>query len=211
MAHASGDPARTAALREEGRAYLAAARDFIDPPPARLIAVGGASGTGKSTLAARLAPTVGRAPGALHLRTDVLRKRLAGIAETDRLPPESYTPASHAQVYGVLADWTRRALVAGHSVVVDGVFGRPEERAAFERLAQIVGVPFQGIWLDAPRAVLLDRVAARRGDASDAGPEVVENQLRHDFGPIVWSRIAADRGIDAVEAEARPHLGLDTG
>jgi len=208
MARASGDPARTAQLREEGRAYLAAARAYVDPPPARLVAVGGVSGTGKSTLAARLAPAVGRSPGALHLRTDVLRKRLAGVAETDRLPPESYTPESHARVYGVLADWTSRALAAGHAVIVDGVFGLPEGRAAIERLARTAGVAFQGFWLEAPRAVLLDRVAARSGDASDAGPTVVENQLRGRFGPIGWTRIATDRGIDAVEAEARRQLGL---
>jgi len=51
-----------------------------------------------------------------------------------------------------------------------------------------VGVPFQGIWLDVPKDVAQERVAARRGDASDATPDVVARQFGYDLGTIHWQR-----------------------
>lgn len=62
------------------RDYLRAAQAFLQHSPPRLIAIGGLSGSGKSTIAGLLAPLIGAAPGARWLRTDVLRKSLAGIA-----------------------------------------------------------------------------------------------------------------------------------
>ena len=70
----------------EARDYLERALAYLDPPPARLVALGGVSGTGKSTLARQLAPELGPAPGAVVLRSDVVRKRLHGVAPGDRLP-----------------------------------------------------------------------------------------------------------------------------
>src|SRR5215510_3403430 len=63
------------------RGYLRAVLDYLRAQPPWLIAIGGWSGTGKSTVAAKLACEFGRAPGAVHLRTDLERKRLAGVNE----------------------------------------------------------------------------------------------------------------------------------
>lgn len=170
------------------RAYQKAALDFLQPAPPRLLAVGGLSGSGKTTLALKLAPEIGRSPGAVVVRSDVERKRRAGIDLEARMPAGSYTPEASAQVYEAIIARAERALRAGHSVVLDAVFAREPERAAAEALADRVGVPFRGIWLDVPKEVAQERVAGRRGDASDATPDVVARQFDYDLGSIRWER-----------------------
>lgn len=183
-----------AGARAEAAAYLATAERLLAPAgPPRLVAVGGLSGTGKSTLAARLAPEMGAAPGAVHLRSDIERKRLLGCAELERLPPEGYSEDATARTYERLRALADLALAAGRSVVVDAVHARPEERAAIEAVARTHGAPFTGLWLEAPAPLLRARVEARRNDASDATPEVVDRQTGYDTGPMDWLRL--DAGI----------------
>jgi uncharacterized protein len=170
------------------RAYQRSALAFLEPSPARLVAVGGLSGSGKTTYALKIAPEIGRTPGAVVVRSDVERKRLAGIALEERMPAGSYTPESSARVYAAMLARAERALRAGHSVVLDAVFARPEERQAAEALAQKVGVPFEGNWLEIQKKEAQARVAARIGDASDATPAVVERQFGYDLGEIGWKR-----------------------
>src|SRR5208282_2939209 len=92
----SGDPATAFA---EARGYLDDAEAALLPHPARLIAVGGLSGSGKSALAGGLAPELGRRPGARVLRSDVLRKLRFGAEPESALPPAAYTAEATAQVY----------------------------------------------------------------------------------------------------------------
>lgn len=192
-----------AAARRSARRYLRAALGYLAPVPARLVAVGGLSGSGKSTLAAALAPGVGPAPGAVHLRSDVLRKTLAGVEETDRLPPESYSCAAAAEVYAGLRDRAARALAAGHGVVLDAVHLNAGERQATAALAAAAEVDFAGLWLEAPAEALQARVARRRGDASDAGPEVVRAQLA--AAPVVadWPHVSSSGGAARTLRRAR--------
>jgi hypothetical protein len=118
------------AITGAARTYFKLACDLISPPAPKLVAVGGLSGTGKSILARALAPHVMPSPGAVLLRSDVERKSLFGVGETDRLPAEAYSTDAGARVYAALNAKARRIIAAGHSVVVDAVFARPEERAA---------------------------------------------------------------------------------
>ncbi|HEY6979508.1 AAA family ATPase [Reyranella sp.] len=173
---------------EPARAYQRAALAFLQPAPPRLLAIGGLSGSGKTTRALQLAPEIGRAPGAVAVRSDVERKRLAGIALEERMPPGSYTPEASARVYAAMMARAERILRAGHSVVLDAVFARPDERQAAEALAVRAGVPFEGLWLDVPKEVAQARVAARAADASDATPAIVERQFGYDVGRIDWQR-----------------------
>jgi aminoglycoside phosphotransferase family enzyme/predicted kinase len=170
------------------RAYQKAALSFLRPASPRLLAIGGLSGSGKTTLALKLAPEIGRTPGAVVVRSDVERKRQAGVALEARMLEGSYTPEASAKVYAAFMARAERVLRAGHSVVLDAVFAKPEERAAAEALAAKVGVPFQGVWLDVPKDVAQERVAARKSDASDATPAVVERQFGYDLGTIGWER-----------------------
>jgi len=194
-AAAQPDEAKAAQQIEAARGYLVAALAYLRPATPRLIAIGGLSGTGKSTLAYGLAPTVGRPPGARVLRTDVLRKRLAGVAPETRLPDSAYGSDMTVRVYAALYAAAGEALAAGRPVIADAVFADPVERAAIAEVAARAGVPFTGLWLDAPPEVLEARVAARSGDASDATVAVLRRQLGYDIGRIDWTRVDASGDV----------------
>jgi uncharacterized protein len=188
--------------------YLGAALHDFAPPPPRLVAVGGFSGTGKTTLAAMLAPGLGAGPGALHLRSDVERKALFGVSETTRLAPEHYEPEITARVYRRVCERALAALQAGHSVVADAVFARADERQALEDIARQAKAGFTGIWLSAPRDRLAERVTARRGDASDATAAVVARQMEHGAGTVTWQSMDASGRPEQVAETAKALLGL---
>ena len=196
----------TAKAGGDGLPYLARAEAMLVPVPSRLVAIGGLQGTGKTRLARALAPRLGPAPGALVLRSDEIRKRQAGVPPEQRLPPEAYTPAASAAVFAELAGQAGVALAGGHAVVADAVFQRPAERAAIEAAA--AGQPFTGIWLEAPRPVLEARIAARRGDASDADVAVLAVAAARDAGLVTWDRL--DASADPLPAAAAL-LGLAEG
>ncbi|WP_293483734.1 bifunctional aminoglycoside phosphotransferase/ATP-binding protein [Phenylobacterium sp.] len=178
---------------ETGRAYVEAAIAHLSPPPPVLAAVGGLSGSGKSRFARAIAPALGASPGAVILRTDEVRKRLAGVAPTDRLPPEAYAPEHYARTYDTLFESARALLRAGRAVVLDATFLDPALRARAEALASACGVPFRPAWLDAPLAVLEARVAGREGDASDATVEVLPDQAaRLAAQDLAWPRVNTD-------------------
>jgi aminoglycoside phosphotransferase family enzyme/predicted kinase len=200
LGHRAG-AARAAAV-EEAQAYLAFAEEALRPRPVRLVAVGGLSGSGKSTLAARLAPLIGPVPGAVHLRSDVERKRLHGTPELERLPSGAYSMDMTEAVYETLRARAEAVLAAGHGVVVDAVHQRPDEREAIEDVARGCGADFLGLWLEAPVDALARRVEARRGDASDATADVVHWQAGRDVGPLDWTVIESSGSPDEVLARA---------
>lgn len=177
---------------ETARAYLEAAIAHLSPAPPVLVAVGGFSGTGKSTFARAVAPALGAAPGAVVLRTDEVRKRLAGAGHVDRLSREIYTQQFYDQVYETVLANARALLNAGHAVVLDATFTEPSKRELVERLAVDCGVPFHGAWLDAPLEVLEARVAGRTGDASDATLDVLHGQIeRYGADVVPWPKVDA--------------------
>lgn len=192
--------------RAEALTYHALADDLLAAHPPRLVAIGGLSGTGKSTLAAALAHRLGAAPGARVLSSDRLRKARAGVAPETRLPAEAYTRAASDAVYADLMAQAARALDAGVAVIADAVFAAPEERAAIEAVARAAGVPFVGLWLESDPAVMRANVAARRGDPSDATPEIVDRQLGYNLGAIAWARL--DAAADDLLARAAAALDL---
>jgi predicted kinase len=193
-------------LRSEARRYLDLAHRALQPEPCRLIAIGGVSGSGKSTLAASLAPELGLKPGARVLRSDVARKLLLGVAPETQLPATAYTHQMSRRVYDALRQKAAVALKAGYTVIIDAVALRPEERKSFAELARAAGVPFSGLWLEAPPATMASRIGARRRDASDATAEILAEQLRRDPGAIEWIRIDTGGGPDGSVAAARRAL-----
>lgn len=181
--------------------YFALAGRLLDPQPRFLVAIGGVSGTGKSTLAQELAPGLGRAPGARIARSDAIRKRLYGVALETRLPAAAYGLDVNRRVYGMLQDEAKTALAAGYAVVADAAFLDAQERDGIEAVAAAANVTFIGIWLDAPAAILQERLARRRDDVSDADAAVLQSQLRRDLGPIGWRRLPADDTVARAAAK----------
>jgi len=205
-ATAVDQPGPDAAAVAEARRYLDEACAALRPAPPRLIAIGGLSGTGKSTLAAALAPELGAPPGARVLRSDVIRKRLLGFAPEARLPETAYAAAVTERVYAALRDKAAAALKAGYCAIIDAVALEAEERRSFAEVAQQARAPFTGLWLQAPPPVLIARVEGRRHDASDATREIVERQLLSGYGELDW--VCLDAGVDAEATLAAARAAL---
>ena len=203
---AAGAAARLPLL-DGARAYLALALELLTPRPAALVAIAGFSGSGKSTQAGLLAPDLGPVPGALHLRSDVIRKDLFGVPALEPLPGTAYSPEVSTRVYRCLRERAAAALAAGHAVVCDAVYADASERDALASVARQAGVPFAAVWLDAPDATLLSRVTARRHDASDATADVVRRQLERGVAPTDWLRLDGTGDAEATQARVRVALG----
>ena len=189
IARSQDDKADCEREMETARQYLNLAATYLTPPPPRLIAVGGLSGSGKSRLARELAPFVGAAPGARVVRTDVIRKRLAGVHPNDKLGPDGYTAEMTTKTYAAFAEQTLATLSAGHSVIMDAVFAKPEQRTAAAAIAERASIPFLGIWVDAPEDVRLARVEERKNNVSDANAAVARAQSEYDLGEMAWRQV----------------------
>ncbi len=199
----------------EAAQYLDLAIRFLEPAAPRLLAVGGLSGSGKSSVARLVAPLIGRAPGALVIRSDATRKRLAGVGLYDKLPQEAYTPQMSIKVYDRLIADARLALETGQSVILDAVHSKPMERRAGRALAAELGVPFDGFWLDVPLEVRTQRIGGRTRDASDATTAVTTAQEDYDLGPMDWHVLDGRKDLKSLMNDvsgvtgSRPLSGAD--
>ena len=206
---AAGAERLEGAKRDEARArargYFDCAVELLRYVPPRLVAVGGLSGVGKSALAGALAPRLGKAPGALWLRSDLERKAMFAVDETAHLPASAYAEDVTRDVYRRLVEKARVALRAGQAVVLDATFATAAERNAAAAAAAEMGVAFAGLFLDAPLATRLARIASRRADASDADADVASRQKAEPLGERGWAPLdaAGDLSETTVLAQAR--------
>jgi uncharacterized protein len=183
------DPARAdhAALTRRAREYFDLAATYVRSRGApSLTVMTGLSASGKS----RAAREIAHAAPAIVVRTDAVRKQLAGVPWHQRpaggLGEGLYTPQMTERTYAACLDRAADLLGAGWSVILDGVFGRRAEREAARALARRCGVAFRIVWCEAPEPVLRERLRARRAagrDLSDAGEDVLDLQLRHYESP----------------------------
>jgi uncharacterized protein len=192
--------------RALARRYFDCAVRFLAYAPPRLVAVGGLSGVGKSALAGALAPEIGRAPGALWLRSDLERKTMFGIEETVHLPASAYAGDVTREVYERIIDKARTALRAGQGVLLDATFAAAAERSAAAAAAAEAGVGFVGLFLDAPLATRLERIGSRRADASDADANVARRQTAEPLGEKGWAAVAASGSLGDTTVLARARL-----
>ncbi len=164
--------------------YFDCAEAALRPARPLALGIGGIPGTGKSTLARAVAPGLLPLPGALVLRSDEVRKRLYGLKPEERLPKSAHEEAVSRKVMGIIFEGVDQALRAGHSVIADMTFMDPSDKASLSRVAG--SGRCLGVWLEAPLEVLEARVAARVGDASDAGVDVVRSAAAANAGPDGW-------------------------
>lgn len=209
QAGALSDPDRRARRQNEARKYLDMALACLEPSPKRLVAVGGLSGSGKSRMARELAPFLGAAPGARVVRTDAVRKRLAGAALEDRLGEAGYTAEMTEKIYAAFYGEIETALAEGQTVIADAVFARPEQRDFVADLARRCGVAFDGLWLEAPPEVMAERVTKRKFNVSDATADIVRQQLDYDLGAIAWARIDSSGNRDDTITAGKRVLGVE--
>jgi aminoglycoside phosphotransferase family enzyme/predicted kinase len=191
----------------DARSYAGLARELLQAAKPKLVAIGGLSGTGKSLLARTLASEILPMPGPVVLRSDIERKAMFGVAETETLPKTAYTAEATAKVYATLAAKARRVVASGHSAIVDAVFAQPGERAAIANAAG--SADFAGLFLTADLQSRLERIGARTGDASDANAAVVQEQEKFELGRINWARVDASGTPEETFIRAKVALGLD--
>lgn len=171
------DAALRAEAQQRSRRYFNLALGYH--VPVTLLLTAGLMGVGKTTLARALAAAVG---GNL-LRSDVVRKELAGIAPSSaRQEPFGtglYTPAMGAHTYAELGRRARALLTGGTTVIVDASFARAAERQSFLALADALGIPARVLHLQCDRATALARLDCRQAegvDASDGRSELAQAQ-----------------------------------
>jgi len=198
---AAGEDARVSSRAEHHR-YVACARALLQPAPPRLILTCGVSGSGKTWLAERLALEL----GAVHVRSDVERKRLAGLSERQRsaagLDEGAYSAQMTEQVYARLRECAAEALGGGFPVIVDATFQQRAERARFRALAEDCSAALDVILCQAPQPVLQARIAERRrtqADASEADERVLHLQQAR-FDPILPAEKLAVIDADTTQA-----------
>lgn len=192
---------RTDSLFAEARSYFELAGNLLEDRPARLIAIGGLSGSGKSTIAQALAAHVGAPPGARIVESDRVRKALHGVPPETRLPDKAYRPEVSEKVYREMAWRAGLILSQGGSVVADAVFDRAADRERIGAEASERELPFLGIWLQADPAVLWQRVRERRSGPSDATVDILSRQLQRHADGISWHKVDSARETDAVVSD----------
>ncbi|WP_027169449.1 bifunctional aminoglycoside phosphotransferase/ATP-binding protein [Mesorhizobium sp. WSM3224] len=188
-------------LIAEARSYFQLAQTLLAQTPTRLVAIGGLSGSGKTTVAEALAPQIGAPPGARIVESDRIRKAMHGVAAETKLPDKAYRPGVSERVYRQIAWRSELILAEGGSVVADAVFDKLEDRDRIERAASEADVPFAGFWLAADPSVLWRRVTERKAGPSDATIDILSRQLQRDVGPLIWRKIEADRKAAEITAE----------
>ncbi|CAN7712412.1 AAA family ATPase [Mesorhizobium caraganae] len=190
-------------LTVEARSYFDLARTFLQETPPRLVAIGGLSGSGKTTVAEAFAAHVGVPPGARIVESDRIRKAMHGVPAETRLPDKAYRPEVSDRVYREMAWRAGLILAEGGSVIADAVFDRPADRDRIEKAAQDRGVAVAGFWLDADPLVLWQRVSERKGGPSDATIDILSRQLQRNATQSTWRKVDADRKPADIVAELR--------
>ena len=163
-------------------------------------------GSAKAVAFTKLVDTHRSSPGAVVLRSDVERKTLFRVSETEKLPDRAYSVETTIRVYNGLAEKARRITAAGYSVIVDAMFAQPLERTEIAKSAN--DAKFQGLFLTASLEARLARVGNRSGDASDAGATIARKQEELDLGRIAWSKVDASGSPDETLLRTEGMLGL---
>ena len=163
------------------RGYADLAERYTRPTAAILLLMQGLSGTGKTALSGTLLEQM----DLIRLRSDVERKRLHGLATMadshSEVASGMYGDAASVQTYNRLAELSTTLLHAGFSVIVDAAFLRRPQRQLFSEIARAAGVPWAILTLQAPEALLRERIVQRRDrgeDASEATAQVLAHQLQ---------------------------------
>lgn len=172
------DEARQADLSEAQRYCEMAKRQATARTPV-LVIMSGLSGSGKTRVSGQLMAAL----PAIRIRSDLERKRIFGLSETEgsasRIGSGIYNDDANRIVYQCLYDSARIILGAGHNVILDAAFLKSADRATATSIATDCGLPCILLEVTSPAKELRDRIRQRSihaDDASEAGLEVLEHQ-----------------------------------
>lgn len=177
---------------EEAQSYRKLAFELLEHAEPRMLAIGGLSGTGKSSVAREIAGFLPGGAGARILRTDTLRKRALGIGPGQRAHAAAYASDQRMATYRVLFAHAVAAASAHASVIMDATFQDESVRASVDAMMP----QSDRFWLDAPLATRLARISDRRDDASDADTRVALGQSESAAPGPPWRRIDARIPLD---------------
>jgi aminoglycoside phosphotransferase family enzyme/predicted kinase len=206
----SADELALARLKAKGSWLLALGE--LEAPSRRpcLILIGGLPGAGKSTLARALADR-----GNFRvIRSDLVRKQLAGLPHTDQARQPFgggiYSQEWTERTYAECLRQAKELLFEGACVVVDANFRDEAQRVGFLDSATRWGVPGLFLCCVAPSEVVRSRLANRREDASDAD-WLVYRQAKKTWSEPGWLTRSRLHAIDAggsIEQSLRQALGV---
>lgn len=168
------------AAQAEAAAYYTLAWRYTQPGSGSLILMCGLSGAGKSTIAAQLATQV----QGIQIRSDAVRKHLAGMALNSRGDQQLYSAEMTGKTYQTLIDYGVTLAQAGFRVILDAKFDRLEQRQ--QVFAQAQGIPVKILYCQADQATLTQRLrdrAAANDDIADATAELLPSQIAN-FAPF---------------------------
>ena len=185
--------------------YYHLAWKYTRPHQGKLILMSGLSGSGKTTVAKQLA----RSLGAIHIRSDAVRKHLSGTPLEQSGDPSIYTPAMTQKTYGRLLELGAKLASRGLIVILDAKYDRQSLRSAVITKAQNNQIPIEIVFCTAPEAVLRDRILARTGDISDATVDLLESQKK-SFEAFTEAEKPLVKIFDATQPEIINNSDLDS-
>ncbi|MEG4224765.1 AAA family ATPase [Microcoleus sp. N9_B2] len=191
---ASIPTAQKAHISQTAAHYYKQAWQYTQPRPGKLTLMSGLSGSGKSTAARYLA----RRTGAIHIRSDAVRKHLGGISLNERGGQDLYSDEMTAQTYGRLLELGIILADRGWDVILDAKFDRQNLRTDAINQAQSHGLSWQIVYCTAPIAVLRERLQQRRGDIADATAELLSSQ-QATFEPFTELEQISLKIVDAAQ------------
>ncbi len=177
--------------------YLLLAETALSWRKPTFIAVGGLSGAGKSTVAHQ----IGRAQGAVVIRSDYIRKELTGVEDTEPAPSGAYSAEMTARVYELMITRAAAVLAGGLPVVLDATFQSREAQLLVAGLAEIRGAECHCIWCHCRTEIALERIRNRTGDPSDATEEIrARQEAIASFPTGKWQVLSTDGTREEVAA-----------
>ena len=204
-------------LLQKYRDYANLAEHYTEIPLPYLLTTTGLSASGKSTVSRALASEL----GLVRLRSDVERKRLAGMGPLDSsgsgVGENLYTEEANRKTYHRLADLSKQLLQAGFGVIVDAACLRENERELLYSIAESLGMPFALIHCEAPEDTRRQWIRARQGDASEADETLLEKQKQWEepLSELEKSHTIHIRTEESLAAgelahRIRAHFGMDS-
>ena len=183
-----GDPNIPQSKKDEASAtaaqYYRLAWKCLQPQTGRRLMMCGLSGSGKSTVAREIA----QHHGAIYIRSDAVRKHLAGIdlyesGSSGEFGGGIYTPEMTQKTYARLLELGVLLAKAGYAVILDAKYDKQAHRQAVIDAATAAGLALQIVACEAPLETLRQWLSDRTGDIADATTEILERQIQ-SFEPL---------------------------